>query len=134
MKTRPWQLLLVIAGMVIVCLISAPLLFIEAWNLCSDLQTLYEDELAQWVRIFFRIMMFILLILCAVFSLIALKKKGDFITVSAFFNYGGAVIAIMSFFFYEWYFGLGLVIGMLLLIASPTIAMFRNRIFEEKEN
>ena len=72
MKTKPWQLILVIAGTVIVCLISAVLLFVEMWNLFSGLQVLYEDELAQWVRIFFRIMMFMLLILCAVFSLIAL--------------------------------------------------------------
>lgn len=134
MKKPWWIYALTILGTVILTALCGALLFVEFRALFAGVQTLYENEPSQYFRYLFRIMGFFLILANAIFTLVAWKKMGALMTVSLIFNIGAISIALISFFFYEWYIGLGLTVGCLCVMAPETIHLLHSRIFMKNED
>ena len=133
MKSPRWQFLMVFIGAILVSFLCFALLFVEIRALSSGLAGLYENPLAQTFRFLFRILAFVLILTTAVLGIATLWKKGALITVFLFACYGAFFIAAISFFFYEWYVSLPLLLGILLILAPESILLFYHRVYKGKE-
>ena len=134
MKSAPYQYILTFLGAIIGVLLSLALGFIEIRALIEGIYVLYENQVAQFLRLIFRFMMMLLLLANAIIGIIVLWKKGNLVTVSLSLGFGAAFIGILCFLFYEWYIALALTLSALMIVASSIIPLTRQRFFLESED
>ncbi|MCR5348715.1 MAG: hypothetical protein K6E59_03825 [Bacilli bacterium] len=132
MKPKLWQKIIVGIGVGVVIALSLAFLFVEFRLLFSGDTALYENPGVQGTKIVARILCFFLLIAHAVIGIIGLFKKGSFTTFVIFMGIAAMLVSILSFFFFEWYFGLALCIGNLLILSVTILQLIKQRIFFEE--
>ena len=116
-KSAPF-IVLAILGAAVVIPLSIALGFIEIRAVLAGDAGLYENAFAQTLRLLLRLFGLIFALVSAVLSLIGAKKKGAVAAIAIALCLGSLIFALFSLFFYEWYIGLALIVG-LLFVASP---------------
>ena len=118
-KSVPFFILAILGATVVIPL-SLALGFIEIRTIIAGDTGVYENAFAQTLRLLLRLFGLMFVLASAVLSLIGAKKKGTVAAIAVALCLGSLIFALFSLFFYEWYFGLALIVG-LLLVASPAL-------------